>query len=376
MRHGIAHPSGRKRSKRRTTWILLAAILLIVVGGYLAYARAPLITLYHAPETFSRRSGHFMAHITGTLMPVVGKGYYRINGSAWQPIRHFAPRVPKPDFVIEMSSEELRAGRNELHLRAEALARPAEEHLIVFSYDPSPIRAPFTVDWSSPDLNVDDGFWERFQRNGEWRVRPKLGFEGFDRILIAAGAFRGGRRIETDIVFQGRRETWRRWMGWELPFGFGVLGLWGGRPDDPNVRPSRGWHYAMTWYYSFYNGVGMQMSNHYGPKPDRWLRTYRSYPVRIGVRYNVVLEFTREVFGEAKEPRFVQRSKWWAEDEPEPVEWLQIRDIAGLLPDQEYGIALMAYNSSVDFGPIHVRPLAAPEPTSPDGAFVIHHTTR
>ena len=72
-------------------------------------------------------------------------------------------------------------------------------------------------------------------------MRSKLGDEGYDRVIVFAGAFSGARRIETDMIFRYRVETGE--------WGFGLLPLWGGRPDEPTFRPKRGWLFSLAWFF-------------------------------------------------------------------------------------------------------------------------------
>jgi hypothetical protein len=228
--------------------------------------------------------------------------------------------------------------------------RKPEITTLQFEYDPTPISLPLTVDWRTADLDVQDGFWETFSTPDGYRVRPKPGFEDYDRLIVVAGAFPGGRRIETDLVF-------RRSMTRSKPFGFGVLPLWGGHPDGASIRPRRGWNFSLVWFYSRYNGVGMEFSYKYGNAQPDWISSYRNLTLAANVRYFLAVEAWPELDAAGAHKRYRQRMQWWTEGEPPPHEWIELTDAEGApIPPGEYAVALNAHRSQVDFGPVVIKP--------------------
>src|SRR5690606_25701550 len=107
-----------------------------------------------------------------------------------------------------------------------------------FDYDPAPPKLPFEIRWDPERIEVGDGIWEVIDREGVPFIRPRSGHEGYDRSVFAAGAFGGGRRIETSLVYRTHAAG--------RPFGFGLHPLWGGRPDDENVSPRGGWRFSFA----------------------------------------------------------------------------------------------------------------------------------
>jgi hypothetical protein len=308
-----------------------------------------LIRFFHAPKRFARRAGDFTANICGAFEGNVKHAQYRLNNGTWRRLERTPPRVPPPLFTIELSPDELHCGTNYLEIEVTALEHKPETALLQFDYDPAPITLPMTIDWSSNDLDVQDGHWENFAVEGEWRVRPTPGFENYDRILVVSGAFAGGRRIETDFVFHENVHE---------PFGFGVLPLWGGHSDDPGVGLRRGWNLSVAWFYSRYKGVGIEFSYKHGAAQPRTTKRYRHYTLTPKRRYHLVVEVWPEVNASGRHSFYRKRLKWWMDGEPNSDQWLDLADKDGCpLPPREYAVALIAHRSQVDFGSVVIEPL-------------------
>ncbi|MDY6949997.1 MAG: hypothetical protein SWE60_00660 [Thermodesulfobacteriota bacterium] len=309
-----------------------------------------MIKILHQPKVFTRRYADFTANISGVFSGRVEKATYRLNQGERHDVLHLPPRVPWPLFTIELSPEDLYPGENQLTLEVYGSETEKEAIPLRFTYDPSPITLPIRVDWSNTELDAHDGFWETINVDGTWHVRPKPGFEDYDRLLVVCGAFPGGRRIKTYLIYKYA-------TGNGKPYGFGILPLWGGRPDD--VRPRRGWNFSLGWYYSHYHGIGMEFSYKHGDDDLKWVATYLGdYDVEAGTKYFVVIETWPELDPKGSHLRYRQRMKWWAEREQEPPGWMDLADTEGCpIPEGEYAIALNAHRSQVEFGPVLVEPL-------------------
>ena len=309
------------------------------------------VEVYHAPKLVSRRSGDFTANIVGALGGGGKELKYRLNDGPWSDVGRGGNRMPFPLFNVELFGDELRPGLNTLVLKTIPSESEQENVTLDFEYDPKPIRLPIRVDWATTELDVQDGIWETFSVDGEWRVRPKPGAENYDRLLAVTGAFPEGRRVETDIIF-------RNYSDGSRPYGFGILPLWGGHPDNENVRPRRGWNFSLAWYYSHYEGVGMEFSYKNGKEEPEWISTYRPFKPKPGVRYHLIVDVWPEFDEKGRHSRYKQRMKWYAEGETIPYDWMEITDVEGSpIPEGEYGVALVAHRSQVEFGPIVVTPL-------------------
>lgn len=346
-----------KPLKRRTLGIALGLVLLggvAVVGPKVFRVAsnwgATLIEVHHCPSTFSRRAGDFTANICGHLGANARERRYRLNGGEWVPLKRRYPRITAPDFTIELAADELQPGTNRLEISATRYYLEEEVLAREFEYDPAPILLPLLEDWSEPDLDVQDGHWETIVVEGVRRVRPVPGEEGYDRVIVVTGAFAGGRRIETDVIFRGD-------IGHEM-YGFGVLPLWGGRPDRDGARPRRGWSFSLVWYYSHYEGVGQEFSYRDSAASPAWVSLYRNIDLPPDSRHFIVVECRPVTGPDGSHRHYSQRMKWWLEGEDEPEEWMELQDAEGApLPPGEYAVALVAHRSQVEFGPVEVTAL-------------------
>ncbi|NER93205.1 MAG: hypothetical protein F6J86_05095 [Symploca sp. SIO1B1] len=336
----------------RRTFLQTSAITAagIVVHGCGSKQQEPLVKIFHLPKHFSRRYGEFTANICGAIAKQVKQLKYQLNEGEWLEFVQKGNRVPPPLFTLEIRAENLSPGTNQLKIEATPGRGEPEITNLEFEYDPSPIQLPVTLDWSTIDnrnLEVQDGYWETFAADGGWRVRPKPGFEDYDRLLAVTGAFPGGRRIETDVIFHGHIEG--------RLYGFGVLPMWGGHPDQVGVSPRRGWNFGIAWYYSDDQGVGMEFGYKYGKDKPTWVSSYRNFDYQEGVRYLLIAECVPELDEDGKHLRYRQRLKCHAAGEPEPDQWMELTDTEGApLPPGEYAVGLVAHRCQVDFGSVTV----------------------
>lgn len=312
-----------------------------------------LLIVEKPPKRFPRRYGDFTVNICGRLSSAARSARYRLNDGPWREISHGLPRVPHPLFTVELRCDELRHGRNVLLLWADATTGDEQTVPLEFSYEPDPVELPVKQTWEG-DLDVQDGPWERVRVDEGWHVRPRPGTELYDRIIVATGAFAGGREIQTELVFHRRRP--------DRPlFGFGVLPLWGGRPDSSGHSPREGWNFSLVWYYSKYEGIGIEFSYKDGATDPGWISSYRDFPLLPRVSYRLRVQCWPVVSAAGQHLAWVQRMRWWPASEPEPPQWLEASDIEGApLPEGEWAVALIAHQCQVSFGPVEVRPFAGP----------------
>lgn len=327
--------------------LVVAAVVAHAATATVACKSSPLVTVHHEPVHFDRRVGDFSANVTGMLADEDVEATYTLNGSPARKLPQGGHRSPPPRFIVEMEGVELREGRNRLEIQAQRGRR--EERLAYdFTYDPAPPTLPIELDWEHAAIVVEDGHWERFRADdGEWRVRSKLGDEGYDRVIVFAGAFPDARRIETDVVFRYRVETGE--------FGFGLLPLWGGRPDEPTVRPKRGWLFSLSWFFERQRGFGNEFSQRKGVEPYSFTTAYHDFVIQPNVKYRVITETWPERDAAGRFIRYYQRTKWWPADEPETERWIVLADDQRLpLPERDYGVAFVCYRSQVDIGPVRI----------------------
>ena len=319
-----------------------------------------LVKIFPMPKMYSRRYGDFTANIHGSLSKIARQVKYRLNDGPGLDIGKGGPRAPAPFFVIELNAHELCPGTNTLTIHAVAYGGRQETTSMQFDYDPQAPILPRIVDWSQADPESIDGEWETFLSENGWRVRPKFGREGYDRIVLVAGAFAAGRRIETEVIFRHKTVE-------HSEYGFGVIPLWGGHPDNGNFRPRRGWRFSIIWYFNRYKGVGNEFSYKIGNALPTFVTSYRSLHIEAGIPYCIIVECWPEIDVSGRHIRFKQRMKWWPQGTPEPDNWLELVDAPDApLPAIEYGAALIAYNCQVDFGPVAINPLQARIFSAPD----------
>ena len=325
---------------------LFAALGLTMVAC--APADDTTFTVLHAPAVVSRKTATISANLCGTA-PIGAEISYRTADQPWRTVGREQPRIAGNEWTVELLASELQAGENTVEVRCGSGASAAIESL-AFDYQPQAPALPLTVDWSQP-LEVQDGQWETLVVDGERRVRPVPGTAHYDRILLATGAFGGGRRVEVEMVYResNPHEVWT---------GFGVLTLWGGHLEEGEHRPRRGWRYGIAWHMRPY-GAWCEFSNKIGDgeRADAFAGRTEPEPA-AGSRWRLVTECWPES-GSGEHRGWRQRMKLWPADEPEPAEWIECADRgAATLPDDEYAVALVAHECQVEFAQVHVAPLS------------------
>jgi len=311
------------------------------------------IEIRHLPARYERRSNDFTVNVWGYRGTQTRELRYCLNGSAYSVVDAEPPRVGRNTFVIEIPPEACRKGTNELTL--EVVDNRSKVHHIErsFEYDPEPPELPLLSDWRS-DLDSADGFWETVDRDGTLWVRPIPGLEAYDRVIVAAPAFPGGRRVTATILFRGRLQ--------DKPFSFGLLPLWGGRPDRDGHAPRRGWCFAIANYYSGHGGVGMEFSYRDSSAKPAWVGVYRGLDIEPGQSFKIVVEAWPEASPEGNHYCFQQRARW-SRVGGETGPWMQLSDIQGApLPYREYGVAVIAHQCQIECGPVRIEPIVTPHP--------------
>jgi hypothetical protein len=344
--------AGRSKALRTALALATVALVALISIRVREHASQPLVTVYHEPVRFDRRSHAFSANVTGTLADENVTAVYSLNGGPDVELPQGGHRSPPPRFIVEMEADELRAGSNRLDIRARRGGR-TQELSYEFAYDPTPPRLPIELEWKDAAIVVEDGHWERFQSDdGQWRVRSKPGDEGYDRVIVFAGAFDGARRVETDVIFRYRVDAGE--------WGFGLLPLWGGRPENTDFRPKRGWLFSLAWFFERQRGVGNEFSQRTGVEPPSFTTAYHDLVLEPDVRYRVITETWPERDASGAFVRYFQRMKWWPAAAPEPAGWIVLADDQRLpLPERDYGVAFVCYRSQVDIGPVRILPIDA-----------------
>ena len=335
---------------RRTFLLYSGTMVVSLIIGCDAKDHGPGIHIFHATKRFARRHAYLSVNICGEMSPDVKQARFRLNKEVWRDLNQEGPRVPPPWFTIELTESHLKKGRN--HLEIETYTGGDSPHItsLWFIYDPSPVSLPIHEKWDDTDLDVQDGYWVVIERGNKKRVRPKPGYEAYDRILMVSGAFPGGRCIDTDVTFRN-----------SIPnklFGFGVLSLWGGHADLMKRYPRKGWLYGIAWFYSRHNGIGVEFSTHDGSHHNR-IFSYRDFELKPNTRYFITVECRSEKDKNGQHLCYRQRMQWRTDDSQiNSGDWIELADTEGSpLPESEYAVALVAHRCIVDFGDVSITPL-------------------
>lgn len=307
-------------------------------------------TLVHAAQKIERRVGDFTLNLCGFRGDSTAELRYRLNQAPWQSVRPRLPRVPADLFTIELPANELNPGGNQVDFEVTCRRGPLRRLSHRFEYDESLPRLPLERRWCRTELDAGDGIWETVEHSGEAWVRPRPGCEHYDRMLIVAGAFPRARRVSLDVIFRGSLPA-------ATHYGFGVLPLWGGRPDAPGVSPRHGWRFSLLWYYSHYGGVGMEFSERFGDAAPDWVSVYRNIELLPGQRFRLVAEAWPELDARGRHLGFRQRGRWTAAGS-EPGPWFELADTQGApIAPGDYGVALLCHRVQAEFGPVRVEAL-------------------
>ena len=347
------------RSRNVFIVMSLLAVSALSAGTYFGFvsdrSQVQHIEIFHLPTSYFARDGALTLNVTGT---VHGQGdrerssiKYRLNEGPWQALPQGKPRVPSPNFTIEIYPEQLQEGDNCIAFTTLRVVNTTREGAACFKYLPRPQEPSTVIDWTSHPLDVQDGKWETLTRDGATFARPSPGHEDYDRILMATGAFRGGRRVEADFIFRRRSAD-------SKPYGFGILPLWGGHQEDSGHFPRRGWAYGLAWYYSVQNGIGAEIATKVGAGLIMQTNTYQTYKVEEDRRYRMITE-AQQLPNDSETSRFRVRLKWWADGDVMPEEWITVVESdAKRLPHQAFAVALLAHRAQVEF--YSVRIIALP----------------
>lgn len=334
---------------------LLFGFLLIVAGGLFWALQLPVIQIVQFSDDYGRRTEDLSANITGKHHLLTKTVNWRLNNGSTQPVRQGWPRAPWPDFVIEIPPDQLSPGENKLEIEAADWLGRSQRIEHSFVYNPDTLTLPTQIDWSQQNLDVQDGFWETIERDGEYFVRPRPGYEFYDRIALATGAFPINRRIETDVVF--RHDVLEQQDRGAREYGFGILSLWGGHPGSEELTPRRGWKFSLAWYWSKPDGVGNEMSVRIGETEPGWVGSYRSIRLRPDIKYKMIIEVRKLADTDGQE-YIEQRLKWWPENDPQPATWLITEDREGNFSlNGEYAVGLLAFNCQVEFAGLTIIPI-------------------
>lgn len=350
--------------------LVLSGLATCLLGGlgYLSFEYGdfsqgkPGVKILHMPAQYVARSGHLTVNITGEITGARRDKktaiQYQLNDGDWITIPQDELRAPPPNFTIELHPQQLKQGKNCLSFSTDEVELPPRDDAVTDNSSEKQNAGCFDYgvqtqyDWTRGALEVQDGHWEKVSRDGIDLLRPAIGYEGYDKIVLLSEPFSGSRRITARMKFIERQGKYK-------PYGFGILALWGGHPDEMDVFPRRGWAYGLAWYYSLAKGVGAEIATKYADQPFFQTRSYRSYDVTNNAFYHVIVE---AIAATPANENYQLRMKWWAEGDEQPEGWLHIDEAAGKrLPNQAYAVAALAHRAQVEFYDIDITRLDAPQ---------------
>lgn len=337
--------SGKPRNLLITA--LALGVASVTVAGFVTSGREGQLEVLHAPARVTRKvmplTANVMVRLEGT-----GSLRQRVNGGPWTPVDASPPRVQHGVVPVEVDPAHLVEDADNV-VELEAGGRT---ETVRFRYDSAPPSLPLRIDWAevgTSGLEVQDGAWEVVAVDGEARVRPVPGTEGYDRILLLSGAFRGGRRVTCDVVLREPVEKGQLW-------GFGPLPYWAGHPEPEAVRPRRGWCFALSWFYSKYGAFGLEFSRRLGDGPMEWVAAYHSASLQRHEPWRCVVEAYAERREDGELIRNRMRTKWWPVGEAEPDEWLELADRGkARLVEDEFAVAFVVHRCQVEIGPVRIE---------------------
>lgn len=329
----------------RRTFLAILVSLPFLRGHYLQAGNGSLSwRVEHLPLRFTRRSGDLTANITGRIQGDV-ELHYQVNEGAWhtwKPMQPQSPRTPPGFFTIELLPEQLVEGANRIRF-----SDGQHEVRRTFIYDSTKPSLPQRTTWlNSENLDVQDGAWEFVPSVEANRVRPVPGTEAYDRINLASGAFSGARRVSCELLFFGSTHRGK-------PYGFGFLPLWGGHVEsDPEIQPRRGWRFGIAWFYSNWNGFGVEFSEKRGGNRPRSIDARTPVKTQQPSAWHLVSEAPPSPTGWRLDLRLKSL------DQPKFAAAVTLQDDQGIMSlADEYAVALVAHRSAVEFGPVDIAPL-------------------
>ena len=311
-----------------------------------------LIQFYPMPSVFLNKADGLSLNIHGKLDETVSIKNYRINSGQERMPRADSPRIKDREFVLEFLVDDLQAGKNKLKVTISNMLGRKREVDLSFEYDATTPHLPLVISWQNASLESQDGQWEKIQRGDQVLVRPIPGTEGYDRILLASGAFKGSRRVECTLTFVSRDSSAKL-------FGFGIMPLWGGHTDSTQLSPHRGWKYGLGWYYSKDEGVGLEFADKIDDDQHITLSKYTKFNPAPGERYKIIID-AQQVLNEHGDHVTYRQTMTWdtLNSNQEPITIELKDDRAEPLKDSHYAVALLAHRAQVEFGPVKVSRIA------------------
>ena len=335
--------------------VLVGSIIIVSIEALFNFAEEDqLIRFYQVPDKFSKKADYLTLNVSGELaLPrrLTSIKSYKINGQRWNLPQTRNSRIKGREFVLEFFAEDLKPGVNKIAVKVENLFGSERIVSISVNYDDTLVELPEGVDGHSGSLEPQDGQWEVVETNHQDVIRPIPGTEGYDRILLASGAFKGGRRVEATMRFVGQASE-------SEDFGFGILPLWGGHPDTLNRSPRRGWKYGLAWYYNPEGGIGIEYSDKFSAERHIRVAKFSKFLAIPGSRHKIIVDSHQTVNKQGQHLGYRQSMTWYALDSKDQLIKMELDDTREQpLAHIHYSVALLAHRAQVEFWDITITPL-------------------
>jgi hypothetical protein len=300
-------------------------------------------------------------NIPGHVRPFgsVSRLEFRVNETEeWRPLSIGTDlhRLARPgDFNIELSWDEVRVGKNTVHVRAHWNDGSRSASAVSFAVTRGrQWPMPWSVDFSKVEnihqvVQVVDGRW-KLTGDGIRTEEP-----WYDRVLTMGDNSWRNYRVNAEITIHGYTPPQRSAPTYNVSH-FGIALRWRGHTADGR-QPSRQWYPLgaqgelllkndpddSLWRVVRHGG---------GTYPPVHART--SAPVQLATRLHAVAEVFTNADGDS-----VYRFKHWLKGHPEPMEWM-VEAVEDGEHDQESGaLCLVPHNSDVTIHSVRVEPLVA-----------------
>ena len=262
--------------------------------------------------------------------------------------------VATGDFNVELGIDDLKAGTNQLTLRASFNdGSQAERAVELIVHDGAPAYLPLRIDWEkdgllNPNVQVVDGKWEC---NGRY-VTPRE--TGYDRLIAIGDMSWHDYEVLVPVVIHGM--VARAYSRPSVHTGVGIVMRWKGHSDcgadqyasgQPRFGP--GPYGAIGWWTTWADDG--EHLNFF----DSDFKPLNQCPRHLML--NVPYLFRVRVFTPA-DGRPVYKLKVWEEETEEPDQW----DVTAVAPHNglEAGSLLLGiHETAASFGPVEVLPSCA-----------------
>lgn len=355
----------RFEKKRNPIFIVIVIIAAVLVAGAAVgvsvydrlSASPPKITFWYGePQIFGVNGvQQYWINLLGTVSDMNGVALltYSLNDGV-QTYASIGPDTrrlaKKGDFNIELDVDDLKYGKNKIHLiTMDQLGNISNMDYFLIYEEGKSLSLPYSIRWNEiteiqSAAQVVDGYW-RVDKDGVTPVET-----GYDR-LIAIGDV-NWQEYEILVPITIHKIDLE---GFRYPSGGPGVGLilhWSGHTDYPQAgwQPRSGWlpMGAIAWFrWIDTNQIELQLVGNQGVLETKQVLNF-DYETKYFFRIRVAIS--------EEQGNSTYHLKAWKESEDEPAEWLL--SAAGDSNSLNRGsILLLAHEASATFGDITINPI-------------------